>query len=356
MEQAFDLTVTTIQRDWHLFIPEVRRDIADYITRHGLDRLFTGLNLQPDERDLRALKIPWDVADILYAEARSVALAECRDAGVDLERSHLDFRFDLRTMLDAALPVVIRLLTRRVEVDAAVVTLAGVDRRSQNGRLQRHLHEAWWPLADGLRAALRGAFGDFLDIYHDHKPVPFHQTMIAEQEAIDLMAPFADAFASLQRSVGDIHPGPDVYNRVRQLLEPMSMTTITITGDGNVVGNNNVVITRINRDIEHSHGREVAEAFAMLKGELMQMNTPDDKARRQALRAVEDAEDETADAKGDPATISDALQRAKQVLERSGAVFDASTGWGQRFVAVAHALATKFPGAFSWASSLGALF
>ena len=131
------------------------------------------------------------------------------------------------------------------------------------------------------------------------------------------------------------------------------VSNFTITGDGNVVGNNNQVVTTIHRGLDTEGLRELGEAFATLRGEILQLNTVPEKTRNQAVRAIEDAEEEAADANPDETVVTDSLRRAKDVLEAAGETFDTSTAWGQRFIELGKALAVAIPAA---ARFLPALF
>ena len=125
------------------------------------------------------------------------------------------------------------------------------------------------------------------------------------------------------------------------------MSNFTITGDGNVVGNNNQVVTTIHRGLDRDGLRELGEAFAMLRGEITQLDTVPEKTKNQAVRAIEDAEEEAADADPDETVVVDSLRRAKDVLEAVGETYDTSKAWGQRFLEMGKALAVVIPAAAS---------
>lgn len=115
--------------------------------------------------------------------------------------------------------------------------------------------------------------------------------------------------------------------------------SITITGDGNVVGNNNRVVATINKGVS-VRSTSLAEAFALLKGEIAELPVPE-KARSKATRAIEDAESEIADTSNtNGSEVEFALKRAKTVLEDAGAVYDQTKGWGQRLFEVGKLLAS----------------
>jgi Fe2+ or Zn2+ uptake regulation protein len=58
-----------------------------------------------------------------------------------------------------------------------------------------------------------------------------------------------------------------------------TVTNITITGDGNVVGRNNQVVTNIHKELDTDEFRELGKAFALLRGEIIQNNSIPEKAK-----------------------------------------------------------------------------
>ena len=126
-------------------------------------------------------------------------------------------------------------------------------------------------------------------------------------------------------------------------IEGGIMSNITITGDGNVVGNNNQVVTTIHKGLASTDLRELGEAFALLKGEIIQLQNIPEKIKNRAVRAVEDAEDEAADKSGDKNTIVESLKRAKEVLEESGETYDKAKTWGKRLFDLGKTIVQYFP-------------
>lgn len=122
-----------------------------------------------------------------------------------------------------------------------------------------------------------------------------------------------------------------------------TMSNFSITGDGNVVGNNNQVVTTIHRGLDREGLRELGEAFALLRGEIIQLDDVPDKVKNQAARALEDAEEEAADENPDQEVVIGSLRRAKDVLEAAGETYDSSKAWGQRFLELGKALAVAIP-------------
>lgn len=135
-----------------------------------------------------------------------------------------------------------------------------------------------------------------------------------------------------------------------------NVTTVSITGDGNVVGDNNRVITQINHALDREGLREVGEAFALLRGEILNLDSVPERAKNRAERALADAEDELAEEQPDEETVESSLRRAVDTLKAAGETFDEAEGWGRRFAEVGHALTVVIPRAAGWFPGLiGAL-
>lgn len=144
-----------------------------------------------------------------------------------------------------------------------------------------------------------------------------------------------------------------VETLVRRVIEEKAITmNITITGDGNVVGNQNRVITKINEGLSSQDVRTLGETFALFRAEILQLESVPEKLRNRAVRAVEDAEEEAADKEPDPQTIEDGLKRAKDILESADQIYDKSVNWGKRLSTLAQVLMKTIPGGWSWLSSL----
>jgi hypothetical protein len=133
-----------------------------------------------------------------------------------------------------------------------------------------------------------------------------------------------------------------------QTLEVNSVSNVTITGDGNVVGNDNRVITTIHKGLDQGELKAVGEAFALLRGEIESLDGVPEKSRNKSLRAIEDAEEEMASGEPDPGSVEASLNRVRDTLEAAGETFDAGVGWAQRLRSVAVAVAQFIPGAIAW--------
>lgn len=127
------------------------------------------------------------------------------------------------------------------------------------------------------------------------------------------------------------------------------MGKIIITGDGNVVGNYNTVT--VHKGLQSDDLRQLGEAFALLRGEIEQLSVPE-KVRNQTIRAVEDAEEEASDKSADVDTIKNSLNRAKEILEDAGEVYDKTKSWGKRLSDLAQTMIKYYPTVAGWASSL----
>ncbi|UIE40235.1 hypothetical protein [Leptodesmis sichuanensis] len=148
------------------------------------------------------------------------------------------------------------------------------------------------------------------------------------------------------------HDREAVETLVEHIISERTMTmNITITGDGNVVGNNNKVVTKINEGLSGQDVRQLGEAFALFRAEVLQIDAPE-KVRNRAVRAIEDAEEEAADKSPDPKTIEDSLKRAKDILESADQVYDKSVNWGKRLSTLAQVLMRTIPAGWTWLSSV----
>lgn len=131
---------------------------------------------------------------------------------------------------------------------------------------------------------------------------------------------------------------------IKQLnIEGGVMSNVTINGDGNVIGNHNQIVTTINKGLTSSDMYEIGVAFALLKGEIIQLQNSPERIRNRAIRAVQDAEDEAAHRDGDKNTIVDSLKRAKAVLEESGETYDKAKSWGKRLFDLGNTIASYYP-------------
>jgi hypothetical protein len=88
--------------------------------------------------------------------------------------------------------------------------------------------------------------------------------------------------------------------------------------------------------------RRLGEAFALLRGELMQLDI-EGESKQRAIQRVALAEDESAREKPDPESIVHDLAAAKKEVESSGKPIDIESGWGKRLVEVGKALKEIIP-------------
>lgn len=148
------------------------------------------------------------------------------------------------------------------------------------------------------------------------------------------------------------HDEDAVETLVEHIISEQTTMNITITGDGNVIGKHNNVVTKINEGLSGQDVRQIGEAFALFRAEVLQIESVPDKLRNRAVRAIEDAEEEAADQKPDQKSIEDGLKRAKDILESADQVYDKSVNWGKRLSTLAQVLMKMMPGDWSWLSSL----
>ena len=148
------------------------------------------------------------------------------------------------------------------------------------------------------------------------------------------------------------HDKDAVETLVEHIISEKTTMNITITGDGNVIGKHNNVVTKINERLSGQELHQLGEAFALFRAEVLQIESVPDKLRNRAVRAIEDAEEEAADQKPDQKSIEDGLKRAKDILESADQVYDKSVNWGKRLSTLAQVLMKMMPSGWSWLSSL----
>jgi flagellin-like hook-associated protein FlgL len=130
------------------------------------------------------------------------------------------------------------------------------------------------------------------------------------------------------------------------------MAKITIKGDGNIVGDKNVVISSIQKNLQNDKLLELDKAFEVLRQEIINLSTISEKARNQTIRAIEDAEEEASDETANVGTIKNSLERVKDTLEDAGEVYDSAKSWGKRLSDLAKTLIKYFPTIVGWVRSL----
>lgn len=126
------------------------------------------------------------------------------------------------------------------------------------------------------------------------------------------------------------------------------MQNFNITGDGNVIGTGNRVITRINNALTNDPDRKAAaEALALLRAEIESLDIAD-KYKRRSERAIEDVEDELVESDPEPEPVQSALQRVNESMMEAGETYDAAAGWVQRLTNAVHAISRLIPEAEMW--------
>lgn len=155
------------------------------------------------------------------------------------------------------------------------------------------------------------------------------------------------------RTFGYLAPVREVEHLIREVIGEVGMTkNYFITGDANVIGDHNQVITTINKGLMTQDLQNLGKAFAELKVDIIENNELLERQRNQAVRALDDAEEEAASPAPDREVIEQSLQRVKDIMERAGQVFDAALGWGVRLATLARLLQEHFPGDWPWLQQL----
>lgn len=130
------------------------------------------------------------------------------------------------------------------------------------------------------------------------------------------------------------------------------MEKITIKNSAIAIGNNNYVVTTINKNLQNDKTLELNKAFESLRQEIINLSTISEKARNQTIRAIDDAKDEALDKNAKVATIKNSFERVKDTLEEAGEVYDSAKSWGKRLLELGQALVKYFPTIAGWIHSL----
>lgn len=353
--ETFALTVSVLKRDWNELKPEAKRELIAHVEDCGMEAQFDGLpQLTFDDRE--ALTIPWHISDTIYFEAKDRDAEECSKAGLDIKAgsfylTSLHQRYP--EAVDAVTSALMTLLKSRAETDLAVVGVAvGASRYKYIAKIEARLRREF----DTLYYDLHEALLDFAVRINDPKPEYLALARITLLPKIEeSLASFRAEFEDYYSNIKSVHPSPNLVDTIRRLTAEatMSVTQVTynVTGDGNVVDNKGTVVVTINKELAASKSKELAEAFALLKADITRTSALSEKSRRTAIRAVEDAEEEAAEAKPNPERIEDHLKRVTSVLKESGQVFDGASEWGPRLTRLAVVLGQTIPAAWGWLSS-----
>lgn len=318
------------------------------INEFGYQHYFQGqLELTDSERKMLAIR--WDVADIVYDQEKTIVFKRLEEMGLDLSERSMDR--DLfppgRNMMEVVQRFtdhILGLLQVRAQADVAVVIVAHPNEKSKyTCHIKARQHSEYLRLLVTLRTTIV----DWLRERSTSLPA-----WDASRCAEIYMGPLKAAF---EKAHGNV-PNPDtrVFSSIKRLVNqggklPMN---ITITGDGNVIGDTNRVVAVVNKELEAIHSRELAEAFALLKGTVLELEGVTEKTKRRTVRAIEDAEDEMSDRTTEPPAIEDALKRVKTILEESGQVFDKAEGWGARLTKLARTIVKIIPFEWNWFSTI----
>ena len=113
----------------------------------------------------------------------------------------------------------------------------------------------------------------------------FSTTACPLRDVLDPTRPLMDVVAPLvDESLVNPHLAKFYIESLNiERWESTSMSNVTITGDGNVVGNDDQVVTTINRGLDREGLRELGEASALLRGEILQLDPVPEKTKNRPL-------------------------------------------------------------------------
>jgi hypothetical protein len=384
---SFEKTIDILNHNWEKLTPLAKKDLIASITSNGIANCFSAdkLRLNPDEES--ALNIRWDIANALYVTRKKEAMERVKDIGLDFKGRTLDCgRNTLPYMLETVFKEFFGLLQYRLETSLAVILIAEIQREKQIKEVIAHANEEYLCMLEDLRSFLNemllplstaseslrpkiteiaervmqteGIINERLKSEYTEQIMQSMKKDRVREYTETLLKPFSDGYDRMITGIADEQPSPELLRKVNKLIGGIRMTqntNITITGDGNVIGNNNKILTNINKKVQ-SRSQDLAEAFGFLKGDILQLQGVEDKLKQQAIRAVEDAESEAGDMAADTQTIESSLQRAKNILEKAGETFDEAEGWGARLAKVATVAVNFIPGEWGWLAQLANSF
>lgn len=234
IEESFDLTVEKLKGDWMLLKPEAKVTLIHVIKEHNLEHQFEGM-LQLTFEEEQALRIRWDVADVLYSEMKTKAFEECRTVGLDLEpyilaRSggseresgtkawHTGFRMWLPSRLEEVTQIALRLMRSKLEVDLAVILI------EQPNNLNKYATRIIGRLkSEYLRwvVSIRESVSDNSD-YWTESGQRLSREEVSSPEVLRIvqerLRSFIEDLETLSSRIDLVKPTADIYSRVIELI------------------------------------------------------------------------------------------------------------------------------------------
>lgn len=340
VDSSFKTSIDGIKKNWYRLRPEGKSQIKDMIKVLKFNDHFHDL---PDLtfNEAEAAKIRWDIADILYAEEKEIAFTNCLNSGIDLKNIAFKknyINWEINSAIEECEGYIFSLLKKKIKIDLAVVFDSVGDSKTEylseirtraldeNRDLQYDIHQA----------IMSGQEGN----------IPFHNDITRLQK------PFEKECLRLIDKIPSLHPESSIVNQINKISGGDNVSQFTITGNGNIVGDNNMVITKINSELENKLSTKVAEAFALLKAEVVKSESLNEKNKRKAIRALENAEDESIEDEINHKTLESELKNFKRILEESGEIYDKTEKWGSRFSKLGKLLTQTLSHDWPWLSGI----
>ena len=232
------------------------------IDQNGLELYgYEAYQLTDEERN--ELDIPWYIADILYTDRKSRAIAECGGLGIYLGDDHflLTFAFDERE-LTKSIQIIIRLLDDKLEYDLAVVYISSP--KSITKCTNEILNRLWPELSQ-----FRAAFYRF-----------WLKGMVANKLYLELLDDYEKA---VWNKILDIRPKPETYEIVRRMVGDNKKTEVVMgnkTTIGNISGSNVNINSPLidatqtlnsSKNLDEDGKKQLADLIEQLKTELQKM-------------------------------------------------------------------------------------
>jgi hypothetical protein len=355
IEASFARAVYHLQADWNLLAPEFKRELLTNAQTWAIADFLTESKYQLTPNDVDYLAIRWDLAESIYQRYKRGAFNKMRTYGIDIETRELTSKLEnFEEAVRCARQDIYDLVRFRADVSFAAVVAQGKSASKFRRKILDETYFEFVLLLDEFRKLIFSVLKEFVTVppeFKDRYNKAEIETMVIDKARLDTenrLEPLSAMYDKLSAGFDAIVPSADLIVEIKEMTGEAPMS-ITITGDGNVVGNDNVVITTINKGII-GKSRDLADAFGLFKAEVLKLQI-DEKLKKQAVRAIEDAEDEVADKKTDADSVENSLKRVKDVLEKSGAVFDQVEGWGVRLIGVAQKIIEIIPANWYWLST-----
>lgn len=280
-DESLEKTISAINANWRRFTPRAREALIEIMRAFGQER-FGGRIPSLTKEDEQALKIRWDIADMLYADAQKKAFDLCRQKGLEMEPPRgVPQQKNFKEALIQGKNILIDLLKEKAHIDKAATMIAvGADSHNFQKQIQGRFATVYSDLWKLFRDALYHLEGWLLHAWRDHplfadmgEGLTQKQKDVLYQEVYSSLMPFKEEAEKLSMTVGSMPLDPNIYERVSQFIKKKSVTEVKIMGDiyQNITNSNLVVRSKVEKSfnkIEANFDRDTAIALLKLAEEI----------------------------------------------------------------------------------------